>query len=91
MSELIRRETESFGIQNIPNASVLRPSRVIHTQIQSQSRPNNAKANQFRQKIITKIGEPLFKKIYDFVNASKRSGNSGVTKNVDLKDAEIGG
>ena len=69
------------GTQNIPNASSLRPSHA------APSRHVNLKAAQFRQKIIAKIGEPLFKKIYDFVSATKRCGPGG--KNVDSSDPKI--
>lgn len=47
---------------------------------------NNPKISQFKQKIITKIGEPLFYKIYEFVSLNKRNGIGN--KNVNLKDAK---
>ena len=47
---------------------------------------NNPKVSLFKQKIISKIGEPLFHKIYEFVSLNKRNGVGN--KNVSLKDSE---
>ena len=49
---------------------------------------NSQKITQMRQNIIKKIGEPLFKKIYDFVFVNKKNGLN--ENNVSSKDTEEG-
>lgn len=72
-----RDNFDDFDIQNVDNFSKGLKPKNDHLKKSSQ------KIQLFRQKIVSKVGLPMFSKIYEFVSQNKKTGLSN--KNVFLK------